>query len=81
MLHRDGRIIHIDFGFLFTISPGGAIEKKVPFKLTSEYVAVLGDKAKKFVSEFTKGFNAIVEKKERLLALFSMMTATKTKPI
>lgn len=48
MLHKDGRIIHIDFGFLFTTAPGGSIEKKVPFKLTSEYVAVLGDKAKNF---------------------------------
>jgi len=54
MLHRDGRIVHIDFGFLFTKSPGGSIEKKVPFKLTSEYVAVLGDKAKKFVNQFTR---------------------------
>jgi phosphatidylinositol 4-kinase len=54
LLHRDGRIVHIDFGFLFTTSPGGAIEKKVPFKLTSEYVAVMGDKAKFFVSQFKK---------------------------
>ena len=81
MLHQDGRIIHIDFGFLFTKSPGGAIEKKVPFKLTSEYVAVLGDKVQSFVKQFTKGFNAIVENKERILQLFSMLTATRTKPI
>ena len=54
LLHRDGRIVHIDFGFLFTTSPGGSIEKKVPFKLTSEYVAVMGDKAKRFVTQFRK---------------------------
>lgn len=54
MLHKDGRIIHIDFGFLFTIAPGGAIEKKVPFKLLSEYVALLGDKARAFVVQFRK---------------------------
>lgn len=54
LLHRDGRIVHIDFGFLFTTAPGGSIEKKVPFKLTSEYVAVLGDKARSFVREFRK---------------------------
>lgn len=54
LLHRDGRIVHIDFGFLFTTAPGGSIEKKVPFKLTSEYVAVLGDKARTFVAQFRK---------------------------
>ena len=54
LLHRDGRIVHIDFGFLFTTSPGGSLEKNVPFKLTSEYVAVMGDKAKSFVIEFKK---------------------------
>jgi phosphatidylinositol 4-kinase B len=54
MLHKDGRIIHIDFGFLFTTAPGGSIEKKVPFKLTSEYVAVLGDKAKSFARSFVR---------------------------
>jgi phosphatidylinositol 4-kinase len=56
LLHRDGRIVHIDFGFLFTTAPGGSIEKKVPFKLTSEYVAVLGDKARNFSKQFLKYF-------------------------
>lgn len=54
LLHRDGRIVHIDFGFLFTSAPGGAIEKGVPFKLTSEYIAVLGDKVRLFYSQFRK---------------------------
>jgi len=56
MLHKDGRIVHIDFGFLFTMAPGKGIEleKKVPFKLLSEYVALLGDKARFFVSQFRK---------------------------
>lgn len=56
MLHKDGRIIHIDFGFLFTTAPGKGIEleKKVPFKLLSEYVALLGDKARSFVFQFRK---------------------------
>lgn len=56
LLHKDGRIVHIDFGFLFTTAPGKAIEleKKVPFKLLSEYVALLGDKTRAFVREFRK---------------------------
>ena len=54
LMHRSGKIVHIDFGFLFTTTPGGALERSVPFKLTSEYVAVLGDKARLFVSQFRK---------------------------
>ncbi len=44
LLHRDGSLIHIDFGFFLTSSPGKGVEleKKVPFKLLSEYTEVLG---------------------------------------
>lgn len=81
LLHRDGRIVHIDFGFLFTTLPGGAIEKKVPFKLTSEYVAVLGDKSRSFVVQFRKGFDAICEQKDKILQMFRLMISTKARPV
>ena len=44
MLHRDGHLVHIDFGFVFGKAPGGAcsLEANVPFKLTKEMVDVLG---------------------------------------
>ena len=44
LLHRDGSLIHIDFGFFLTNAPGKGVEleKKVPFKLLSAYVEVLG---------------------------------------
>jgi phosphatidylinositol kinase/protein kinase (PI-3 family) len=56
LLRKDGAIVHIDFGFLFTTAPGKAIEleRKVPFKLLSEYVALLGDKARTFAVQFRK---------------------------
>lgn len=56
LLRKDGAIVHIDFGFLFTTAPGKAIEleRKVPFKLLSEYVALLGDKARTFAIQFRK---------------------------
>lgn len=56
LLRKDGAIVHIDFGFLFTTAPGKAIEleRKVPFKLLSEYVALLGDKARAFAVQFRK---------------------------
>jgi len=34
LLDAHGHIIHIDFGFLFTISPGGLNFESAPFKLT-----------------------------------------------
>ena len=45
LLNRDGYIIHIDFGFFLTNAPGRGveIEKKVPFKLLTEYVEVIGE--------------------------------------
>lgn len=56
LLHKDGRIVHIDFGFLFTTAPGKGVEleRNVPFKLLSEYVALLGDKTRAFVFQFRK---------------------------
>ncbi|KAF2156780.1 phosphatidylinositol 3 [Myriangium duriaei CBS 260.36] len=42
MIDDQGHILHIDFGFLFDIAPGGVRFERSPFKLTSEMVAVMG---------------------------------------
>lgn len=43
MIDAEGHIIHIDFGFLLSNSPGGNMEfEKSPFKLTNEMVQVMG---------------------------------------
>lgn len=42
MLDDEGHIIHIDFGFLLSNSPGSLGFEGAPFKLTTEYVEVLG---------------------------------------
>lgn len=42
MLDNEGHIIHIDFGFLLSNSPGSMGFEAAPFKLTFEYVEVLG---------------------------------------
>lgn len=41
MIDVKGRIIHIDFGFMLTNSPGAIKFENVPFKLTEEYLQVI----------------------------------------
>ena len=42
LLDRKGHVMHIDFGFIFGISPGGNIGfESAPFKLTSEFVELM----------------------------------------
>jgi len=45
MLDDDGHIIHIDFGFIFDIAPGGINFESSPFKLTAEMIQVMGGSA------------------------------------
>lgn len=42
MVDDAGHILHIDFGFIFDIAPGGVKFERAPFKLTSEMIAVMG---------------------------------------
>lgn len=42
LIDNEGHIIHIDFGFMLSNSPGSVGFEAAPFKLTHEYVDVLG---------------------------------------
>uniref|UniRef100_H3GL13 1-phosphatidylinositol 4-kinase n=1 Tax=Phytophthora ramorum TaxID=164328 RepID=H3GL13_PHYRM len=43
LLSAEGRVIHIDFGFILGIAPGGMFSvEDAPFKLTKEMVDVMG---------------------------------------
>ena len=41
LLDMNGKIIHIDFGFILGISPGKINFETAPFKLTKEYIEIL----------------------------------------
>ncbi|CAG8689893.1 17249_t:CDS:10, partial [Rhizophagus irregularis] len=45
MLDNEGYIIHIDFGFILDIAPGGITFESSPFKLTTEMIQVMGGRA------------------------------------
>ncbi|KAI9033277.1 hypothetical protein DFJ74DRAFT_651714 [Hyaloraphidium curvatum] len=42
MFDQQGHILHIDFGFIFDIAPGGIRFESAPFKLTTEMVSIMG---------------------------------------
>ena len=43
LLDKDGCIIHIDFGFILGISPGGNMNfENAPFKMTRDYINLMG---------------------------------------
>ncbi|KAG0234712.1 phosphatidylinositol-4- kinase [Actinomortierella wolfii] len=42
MVDDEGHIIHIDFGFILDISPGGINFESSPFKLTTEMIQIMG---------------------------------------
>lgn len=45
MVDEEGHILHIDFGFILNIAPGGITFENAPFKLTTEMVNVMGGNA------------------------------------
>ena len=53
MLDKEGHIIHIDFGFLLTNAPGKAYNfERAPFKLTTEFVDVMGGVHSEYFKRF-----------------------------
>lgn len=64
-MHREGYLIHIDYGFMLTSSPGNITFETAPFKLTKDFIDVMGgeqsDMFHYFKILFIRGF--LVRKK------------------
>eukprot|EP00980_Cylindrotheca_fusiformis_P013346 scaffold3405_cov127-Cylindrotheca_fusiformis.AAC.1 len=58
LLDTAGHVIHIDFGFVFGIAPGGSfsLEMSTPFKLTEEMIDVMDGVRSSLFSEFVTLF-------------------------
>jgi phosphatidylinositol kinase/protein kinase (PI-3 family) len=58
LLDTAGHVIHIDFGYVFGIAPGGSfsLEMSTPFKLTEEMLDVMGGLRSPLFSEFVTLF-------------------------
>lgn len=58
LLDTAGHVIHIDFGFVFGVAPGGSfsLELSTPFKLTDEMLEAMGGMGSPFFGEFVSLF-------------------------
>mmetsp|Transcript_15735 Transcript_15735/g.34027 ORF Transcript_15735/g.34027 Transcript_15735/m.34027 type:complete len:744 (-) Transcript_15735:664-2895(-) len=78
LLDSDGHLIHIDFGFLLSNSPGGNREfEKAPFKLTSEMVELMGGLKSNYFRLFRKlcarGYVEVCRQRNKLLLMVDLM--------
>ncbi len=72
LLGRDGHLIHIDFGFILSNTPGNIGFEAAPFKLSPEYIEVLGGVTGAPFLEFRKlfreGFEAARKHCDRIVS-------------
>jgi phosphatidylinositol 4-kinase B len=77
LLDNSGHIIHIDFGFMLSNSPGSMGFEAAPFKLTYEYIDVLGGMTSPSFEHFKKlckrSFQALRREAEKLVSLVDVM--------
>ncbi|GAM87251.1 hypothetical protein ANO11243_052730 [Dothideomycetidae sp. 11243] len=77
LISDRGHIIHIDFGFMLSNSPGSMGFEAAPFKLTAEYIEVLGGAEgaayKVFIACMKEAFQALRRDAERIVMLVELM--------
>jgi phosphatidylinositol 4-kinase len=78
LIDNQGHLIHIDFGFLLSNSPGKGIKfETAPFKLSKDFLDVMGGISGKNFEEFKKlmkkGFAAINKHRHKITILVEMM--------
>jgi phosphatidylinositol 4-kinase len=76
LLDSRGHMVHVDFGFMFSNSPGNLNFESMTFKLTQEYIDVLGGQRSKFFNHFkqlmVKGFMALRAHAEEIISFVEM---------
>jgi len=78
MLDNLGRLMHIDFGFMLSSSPGGNMNfENVPFKLTQEYIQIMGGEDgapfRTFQAHFVRGFLEVRKHYHKFIMLADIM--------
>lgn len=78
LIDDAGHMIHIDFGFIFDIVPGGVKFELSPFKLTEEMIEILGgdknsEHYKRFVDLCVRSFLACRPYAENIIQMVQLM--------
>jgi phosphatidylinositol 4-kinase len=77
LLDKDGHLIHIDFGFMLSNSPGYVGFESAPFKLSQEYIELLGGlhsvEFARFKDLMFQGFLELRKHADRILILIDIM--------
>ncbi|KAK6543908.1 Phosphatidylinositol 4-kinase pik1alpha (PI4-kinase)(PtdIns-4-kinase) [Orbilia ellipsospora] len=77
LVDNEGHIIHIDFGFLLSNSPGSLGFEAAPFKLTYEYVELMGgvqsEQFALFKTLCKKAFQALRKSADNLIMMVEIM--------
>ncbi|KAI6779743.1 phosphatidylinositol 4-kinase PIK1alpha (PI4-kinase)(PtdIns-4-kinase) [Emericellopsis cladophorae] len=77
LIDSEGHIVHIDFGFMLSNSPGSVGFEAAPFKLTHEYVDVLGGIGSQDFEDYKKlckqAFQALRRSADNIIDLVAMM--------
>ena len=77
LIDSAGHIVHIDFGFMLSNTPGSMGFEAAPFKFTQEYVDVLGGVEsapfKLFKDSMKAAFQALRRDAERIVMLVDLM--------
>ncbi|KAJ5068653.1 phosphatidylinositol 4-kinase alpha-related [Anaeramoeba ignava] len=82
MVDNQGHVIHIDFGFIFDISPGGDMKfERAPFKLSHEMIQIMGgsidaEPFKQFMDYCCRAYLALRPHMKSFLAMVSLMFDT-----
>ncbi|KAJ3379320.1 phosphatidylinositol-4- kinase, partial [Chytriomyces hyalinus] len=77
MFDNEGHTVHIDFGFILDIAPGGIEFEASPFKLTTEFITVMGGDTsanyKMFSDLVVKSFLALRPFADEIVQMVSLM--------
>ncbi|KAG2178170.1 hypothetical protein INT43_003423 [Umbelopsis isabellina] len=77
LIDNEGHLIHIDFGFMLSNSPGSVGFEMAPFKLPQEYVDILGgvhgEKFAEYKAMMKAAFLAVRKNSENIILLVEMM--------
>lgn len=72
LIDDEGHIVHVDFGFVLGLHPGFYCVETAPFKMSNEYIYLLGNRIDEFKKLFVEGFMAVRKHGKRLIQILEI---------